>query len=152
MNHLDALGKVFGESRYRLAAAVIAVAVTPVLAITSNILSPDGLALNPFAEPVRIAMVAAIAAAMAVNGAILLHNMEMRKARGGKATMLGAVSAFFTSACPVCQPVWLVWLGLGSVTAFLSDIGPYVGAFSLAMLAVSIHYSLKSAENVCEVI
>ncbi len=152
MNHLKVLGEVFGEARYRLAAAAIAAAAVPALAITSNILSPDGLALNPFAEPARVAVVAAIAGAMAVNGAVLMHNYDMRKAAGARTTAIGALAALFTSACPVCQPVWLVWLGLGTATAFLSDIGLYFGLLSLGMLVISIHYSLKSAETVCEVV
>jgi hypothetical protein len=152
LKHLDALGKVFEGTRYRLAAAAIAVAVAPVLAITSNIVSPDGLALNPFADPLRVALVAAIAGAMALNGAILLRNMDMRRSGGGGTTVLGTAAALFTTACPFCQPVWLVWLGLGSATAFLSDVSIYVGVFSLSVLAVSIHYSLNSSENVCEAI
>ncbi len=152
MSHGDALREVFGQPKYRLAAAAIAAAAAPVLAITSNILAPDGLALNPFAEPARVALMAAIAAAMAVNGAVLLHNHDMRKSAGGRTTAIGALAALFTSACPVCQPVWLVWLGLGTGTAFLSGVGLYAGAFSLAMLLVSIHYSLKSAESFCEVV
>ncbi len=151
MNHLDALREVFSEGRYRLAALAIGAAAVPVLALTSNIFSPDGLSLNPFAEPLRIALIGAIASAMALNGAVLLRNRDMRVGEGGKAAIAGSAAAFFASACPFCQPIWLVWLGLGSATAFLAGIGMYVGAFSLSALLVSLHYSLKSTVSACEV-
>ncbi len=151
MNELEALRAVFSGWRYRAVAIALAAVLAPLLAVTSNVFSPSGLSLNPFAEPLRIALVAAIAAAMAVNGAILLRNFEMRMALGGKAAAAGSAAALFASACPVCQPVWLIWLGLGSATAFLSDISLYIGAFSLLMLLVSIRQSLRSSSNTCEV-
>ncbi len=151
MNDITALREVFAGRRYRVAAAGLAAVLIPLLAITSNILSPDGLSINPFAEPLGVVIMAAIAAAMAVNGAILLRNYDLRAALPGKAAAAGGGAALLASACPYCQPVWLVWLGLGSATAFLSAIGAYLGLLSLAMLLVSIHYSLKSAKAVCEV-
>jgi hypothetical protein len=148
--NLRLLGSILATSRYSLAFGLALIVVTPIISVTSNILVPSTLEINPGAEPLDMLLVGAIAGLIAINSAVLLHNFDMKAGinKGGPA---GALVAFFTTACPVCQPVWLVWLGLGSATAFLAEFGRYISIMSIALLGVSLHYSLKSASGVCEV-
>jgi hypothetical protein len=151
MNYLEALTRVFSNKPslwvFALATAVLGI----VLGVTSNIIVPSALDLNPVAEHAGIGVTAVIVLLMGLNTTVLFHNVTMKAAGGGGMAVLGSFGALFTTACPVCQPIWLVWLGLGSATAFLAEIGLYVGLFSIGLLLVSLHYSLKSATGTCEV-
>ncbi|MEW6036615.1 MAG: hypothetical protein AB1529_08450 [Candidatus Micrarchaeota archaeon] len=150
MIYLEPLAAVLGQWRYRTAFLALLVILLPLLSVSSSTIIPWTLELNPTAEAPKIAIMGAVASLMALNGAVLLHNYEAMKAAGGT-TALGTLAALFTSACPVCQPIWLVWLGLGSATAFLADIGLYMGLLSLGLLVFSLHNSLKAASGTCEV-
>lgn len=144
------LESVFGSGRYRLAFVIALAVLSPLLAVSSNIVVPSTLDINPGAEAPDILLVGAISVLIALNLSVLLHNLELSApVNGGGA--LGAFAALFTSACPVCQPIWLVWLGFGSATAFLAEFGRYISVLSIAMLAVSLHHSLKAASGTCEV-
>lgn len=57
---------------------------------------------------------------------------------------LGSILAFFTTSCIVCQPIWLIWLGLGSSTFFLIKLSIYLQVASILLLLVSLHLSLRS--------
>lgn len=151
MNYVKALGEVFLQNRYRLIFLVLVLVLAPIFAITSDIIVTQTLTLNPTAEPIQIALVLGIVALMAINGAVTFHNYEARKATSKSITLIGTITALFTSSCPFCQPIWLVWLGFGSATAFLANISLYLGVLSFAFLLISLHYSLKSVSNKCEV-
>ncbi len=150
MDYTKAVGDVLRQARYRVLFVILLVILAPIFAVTSDIIVPSTLELNPIADPVKIVLMVLIVTLMALNGAVLFHNYEARK-NVGKTTVLGTVGALFTTTCPVCQPIWLVWLGFGSASAFLADISIYVALLSLSLLFVSLHYSLKSVYNTCEV-
>jgi hypothetical protein len=57
------------------------------------------------------------------------------------------ITALITTACPICQPIWLVWLGLGSATAFLSEVSIYLATSSIFLLG----FSLYKSTELCEV-
>lgn len=83
---------------------------------------------------------------ISLNGTITIHNYDLKK-EYSKNSFLGGFIAFFASTCPVCQPIWLIWLGFGSVSAFLSGIGLYIGLLSIILLTISLYYSLKSVSS-----
>ena len=147
---MDTLGSIMARRRYALAFGICLLIIAPVLSVTSNIVVPSVPDINPGAEPLDIVLVGLIAALISLNAAVLIHNLDAR-AEGGKTGVVGTIAAFFTTACPVCQPIWLVWLGLGSATAFLAEYGRYVSLASIGLLGISLHYSLKSASGTCEV-
>lgn len=134
-----------------------------VVIVPSALVFTSILQINPFVELPKIGLSAIIAVLMALNSTVLLHNYrnsygknQIGNAKTGtgtdtKTTFLGGFIAMFATACPVCQPIWLVWLGFGSVSAFLADVSIYVALLSLSLLFVSLHYSLRSISNVCEV-
>ncbi len=151
MNHIKALSELFKQKKYALAFAFLLLVLAPIFAITSDILVPSTLELNPIAEMPKIVLVLGTVVLIALNLTVFFHNYEAKKNASKKTTALGAVAALFTTACPVCQPIWLVWLGLGSASAFLTDISLYVGFLSVSLLLVSLHYSLKSSSATCEI-
>jgi hypothetical protein len=121
------------------------------LAITADIVVLPGLYFNPGIEPLQLGIVALLVPMMALNGTVAFHNIEARIVAGSAGGFIGTAGALFTSACPFCQPIWLVWLGFGSATAFLAQYGALIGIGSIALLLVSLHYCIKSASGTCEV-
>jgi hypothetical protein len=80
--------------------------------------------------------------------AFQLREMSGLRAGGG-AGMAGSFLGLFATACPICQPLWLFWLGLGGVSAFLADWSIYIFAASLALLAFSVHKGLQAVTAGC---
>ncbi len=64
---------------------------------------------------------------------------------------LGGLMGTLASACPVCQPIWLFWLGFGSASAFLADWSPYILLASLALLSFSVHSGLRLVAAGCPI-
>jgi hypothetical protein len=126
-------------------------ALGALLAVTADILVVPGLYVNPGVEPLQLGIVALLVLVMALNGTVALHNIDGRTVAGSAGGLFGTAGALFTSACPFCQPIWLVWLGFGSATAFLAQYGALIGIGSIALLGISLHYGLKSASGTCEV-
>lgn len=151
MNYSKELGSIFAQSRYRIVLLICLALLGPIFAITSDIIVINTLQINSIAEPMKVLIMSLVVILMSINVTVLFHNYEIRKSTGNKITLLGIVAALFTTACPICQPIWLVWFGFGSFTAFLSDISAYVGIFSLGLLLLSLHNLLKSASSTCEV-
>ena len=150
MNYSNPIAEVLKQARYRTVFVMLLVVLTPIFAVTSDIIVPSTLELNPIADPIKIALMFMIAVLMSLNGTVLFHNYEAKKKAGKKTTVLGTIAALFTTTCPICQPIWLVWLGFGSASAFLADISIYVALLSISLLIVSLYFSLKSS-NKCEV-
>ncbi|MEW6721757.1 MAG: hypothetical protein AB1324_00690 [Candidatus Micrarchaeota archaeon] len=148
MKEAEEIVLLLSQRRYALAFAGLLAFLLPVMAVSGAVINPWTLEINLTAEPAGIAVTGAIAALMAGNGAAMLRNMDARAALGTGSTALGTAAALFTSACPICQPIWLVWLGLGSATAFLAEYGIYIGLLSVAMLALSLRSALRTS---CEV-
>jgi hypothetical protein len=152
MDYTAALSEVFSQARYQNAFVLLLFVLTPLLAITSDIFVLATMQFNPILDQFKASLMAVIVVLMSLNATVVLHNYEKRKPAMKSTTALGAtVAAFFTTACPVCQPIWLLWFGLGSATVFLAEISVYVALLSIALFVFSLHYSLKSVSNICEV-
>ena len=151
MDYLNAVTEALGKPRYRNVFVILLLVLAPIFSLTSDIIIPSTLEFNPISDPMKIVLICVIVLLMSINGSVLLHNYEARKSMGKKTTILGTLTALFTTTCPVCQPIWLVWLGFGSASAFLPNISIYVALLSISLLLVSLHYSLKSMSSVCEV-
>jgi hypothetical protein len=114
---------------------------------------------NPNILPVEAGLVLLVAILASLGftlGAFQVFELRTasRKSIGGSIIGAGAggtVLAAFASACSVCQPVWLFWLGLGSATAFLADYGLYVLLASLAILVYSLNAGLTAIVCGCPV-
>ncbi len=118
--------------------------------------APDGHALPPVSFNSSLswwdAVPTVLLAGLAALGFSIAAFQMAELSRIAPASKLGAAGGFmgaFASACPICQPVWLLWLGFGSVSAFLADWSIYIFAASLLLLAFSIHASLQAVVSGC---
>ena len=150
MNYLKALSEIFAQDKYSAAFLIILIIFVSLLTITSGFFVITTMEFNPIADPIKVFLVLTSAFLLALNSVVILHNYDQRKTAAKGTTGLGALAALFTTSCSVCQPFWLLWLGLGSGTAFLTDISIYISLLSILFLLISLHYSLKS-NNKCEV-
>ncbi len=150
MKKLQKLHAIFSSPKYGVVFLATTIVFGAIIAVTSDIIIFPSLQLNPIAQPLQIGIISIIVFLLAANTSVLVQNFDLRKDTGGKTTTLfGTAAAFFTTACPVCQPIWLVWIGAGSATAFLSDVSILIGIASIAMLLFSLNILLK--EDFCEV-
>ena len=79
-------------------------------------------------------------------------NLGMKRevaAGSSHVTAIGALTALFTSSCPVCHPLILAGLGLGCVGGLLSDLSIWIGILSALMLAISLDSSLNATTGTC---
>ncbi|MBI5046258.1 hypothetical protein HZC07_00815 [Candidatus Micrarchaeota archaeon] len=157
MRETTKLFEILSIQHYLLVLGTLAAILLPLLLISSAILVPSTAEINPVAEPVGIFLVLVIGLLMAVNWTVLLYvldsNQKTNETKIGKQSglpVVGSVVAFFGSACPICQPIWLVWLGLGSGTAFLAQYGIYISLLSIGLLIFSLRSSLQSAMGICQ--
>lgn len=147
---------MFSRGRYAALFAALFAILLPAYAVLTNILIIDPLSLNPTAKPLETSLIVAIGALASLGFTLAVFQMELhsvsKKSVGGSVLGAGAggsALAVFASACTVCQPVWLFWLGLGSVTAFLADYGIYILAASMAILLYSIDAGLAAITHGC---
>lgn len=59
-----------------------------------------------------------------------------------KSSIVGSAAGLFASSCPVCQPIWLLWLGLGPASAFLIEYNTIIAVFGIGILFFSLHRAL----------
>ncbi len=147
---IHSLRSVLSKRKYLAIFIGFLAVLLPLLAISAAIISPYGFTTNPLAEPIGIVLTILIAILMSINLTVLLHNRDSKTLVKKKTTLLGGFAAFFTTACPVCQPTWLVWLGFGSAAGFLSDVSIYIAVASIGILIFSLYNSLKCADGKCE--
>jgi len=147
MSATEALRGIISTPKYAATAIAIFIVLAPVFALTSGLIVPPSFELNAIAELPKIGMVAAIVGLLAVNVAVLRRNMDMNADSGKAVGIFGGVAGMFTSTCAVCQPVWLIWIGFGSASAFLAEISYYIGAVSIVLLAFGLNGQLKAAEG-----
>ena len=153
----DALMLVFSSRKYALLFCLLAAVLLPVYGILTDIVVFSSLSLNSTIRPLETSLVFCVAILASLGFAIAafqifeLHSVS-RKSVGGSVLGAGAggtVLAAFASACTVCQPIWLFWLGLGSATAFFADYSIYILTASVAILLYSIDSGLKAITRGC---
>lgn len=154
MNKINILWGVVSKPKYVLAAFFSSMAFWILLAATSNIMSfaPGGIEVNPLAEPGRILITIVTSVLFGLNAGVLMSGYEMKgevASATSRVTVIGALTALFTSSCPVCHPLLLAGLGLGCIGSILGDLSLWIGLFSIVMLAISLNGSLDSAAGIC---
>ncbi len=145
------LEQVFSKNGYLLLLAILLLVLVPAYLALTNVLLLNPLAVNPSAETPGTALSAILGVLSA--GGITVGVFQMREMGGvsaaSKTGLGGSVLGLFGSACPICQPVWLFWLGLGSAGAFLSDYGIYLLTASMLIVLFSLHLGLQSVASGC---
>ncbi|MFA6489402.1 MAG: hypothetical protein WCT52_01865 [Candidatus Micrarchaeia archaeon] len=158
-NWKEGLALVFANRKYSALFVVLFAVLTPVYAVLTDIVILSPLALNPGIRPLETALVFCVSVLASLGFTIAAfqifeaHSIS-KKSLGGSVLGAGAggtVLATFASACTVCQPIWLFWLGLGSATAFLADYGIYIMLASMAILLYSIDSGLAAITHGCAV-
>lgn len=156
----EGLSLVFSKRKYGLIFAALLTLLIPVYAILSDVvLLGWPPTLNPnlrFPEAPLVFLIAILAAlgfTIAAYQLLEQHSLSKKSAGGGiiGAGAGGSVIATFATACTVCQPIWLIWLGLGSSSVFLVDYGIYIMLASIALLGYSIHGGLRAIAEGCKI-
>jgi hypothetical protein len=148
VDYLQELADVLGETRYAIAFLALLAVLGILFGTIAGIVLISPIGVNQLADPLRIATTAATALLASANLAVAMRNHEIqRPASGaGSMTLLGVFMSTFVGSCPLCQPAWLFWLGLGSVSGILGAIGMIFGLASMAFLIMALKISLESGK------
>ena len=154
----EGLALLFSRRKYAALFVLLFLVLLPIYAVLTDILVISPLSLNPAIKPLETVLILAISVLAALGFTLGAFELELhavsRKSVGGSVLGAGAggsTLAVFASACTVCQPVWLFWFGLGSVTTFLADYGIYILLASMALLLYSINAGLCAVVRGCSV-
>ena len=150
MNKISRLMVILSGKKYFVVFIAGFIMMSAILSVSAGIIVLPFLEFNIVAEPLGIAAVFFIAFLSALNFSVALNVLSAIKKVMPKTFALGPALGLFTTACPVCQPAWLIWLGLGTSTAFLSDYGIYISVISIVLLLFSLNL-LLSENNKCGV-
>lgn len=151
-DYLPALGLVFSTGSYAQLFLILLIALIPFYAILTDMVVLSPLSPNPSLKPLEASLILIVAILASLGFTIAafqlreLHSIS-RKSAGGSILGAGAggsVLAAFATTCAICQPVWLVWLGLGSASVFLTDYSLYIALASILVLLYSITCGLRS--------
>lgn len=137
---------ILSENKYKAIFFIAFVITMSVFTITSDIVVLNTLSINPFVDVARVLLMGIISILIALNITVLWYRHSVRNKISPTTTVLGTVTALFTSACPICQPIWLFYFGFGSATAFLTELSWYIGFLSIALLIFSLYNSTKNCE------
>ncbi len=145
------LEQVFSKNGYLLLLAILLVILVPAYLALTNVLLLNPLGVNPSAEAGGTALSALLGVLAALGLTVAVFQVREMGAltTGAKTGFGGSIIGLFGSACPICQPVWLFWFGLGSAGAFLSDYGIYLLMASVLIVLFSLHLGLQSVAHGC---
>lgn len=146
-----ALSIVFSKRKYLWLFALLLLIFLPVYAILTGVyvLSYMGFNVNlKFFEAALVPFVAFLAALGFTIAAFQFKELPSQS-HWPKAGLIGSVLGTFSSACAICQPIWLVWLGLGSVAVILADYSAHILIASILLLLYAIHAGLESVAECC---
>jgi len=150
---------VFSKQKYVWLFFLLSAFLLPFYSVLTDIVVLSPLSINPNLKLFEVGLILFISIFAALGFTIAAFQLAelhaaSRKSIGGSILGAGAggtVLATFASACTVCQPIWLFWLGLGSTSAFLVDYSAYVLLASLAILIYSVNAGLIAVVNGCAI-
>ncbi len=107
-----------------------------------------GLLMATYMAPYRGSSDTATVALSAVTGASIAAGpagaAAAAEARGTTIGTIGGFGAFLAIGCPVCNKIALVLLGTSGALTIFAPIQPVIGAVSLALLAGTLAWRLRS--------
>ncbi len=123
------------------------VVLTPLYAsLTSIVYWTPSFGINPGAEWVRTLPILLVVVLTSLLLAITWSEpKQKRKTVNAYSGWLGSVFGFFATGCAICQPIWLVWLGLGQASLFLIDLSIWISGLSILLLLYSLHKKLNES-------
>lgn len=152
------LALVFSKPKYVWVWAAFFTFLLPIYAALTNIMILEPLSINPNLRLPETALIILVAALASVGFTVAAfsfwesRNVSKRALGGGMVGMGagGGALATFATTCTICQPIWLVWLGLGGISAFLVDYSMLIALASIAFLLYSIDSGLKQILEGCK--
>ena len=69
---------------------------------------------------------------------------------GAGRTTLGGVAAFFAIGCPICNKLVVAALGVSGALSIFAPIQPLIGAASVALLAATLVWRLRTRARRCQ--
>ncbi len=109
---------------------------------------------NSIIRPLDVLLISVIAFLAALTTTATVYRMREFKSFSKRSTagFFGTFVGFFATACPVCTPIWLSWLGVAGSFAFLTQASLYIELASIALLTVSLYLTAKAVnKKTCEI-
>jgi hypothetical protein len=145
--HGGIIKKMLSAPKYLAAFVLLFICLEAVYAVATDMLLPDWK-INPLLKVHEAILISAIAALAALSLLLIAYGRECANyAKNASIAGVGGLLGLFATACPVCQPAWLLWLGLGGATVFLVQASLFIELISIALLLVSIYYTLEAIRN-----
>lgn len=141
--------EALAEGRQKLLLAAVFAITWVVYAVFTDIIVVQDKWFNPNLKLLDASLITFIAflTSLLLAMMVFVAKNNLGETRGKKRGVLGSFIGVFATACPICQPIWLVWLGLGSQALFLVEISLYVQLASIALLLVSLHFVSQGISN-----
>ncbi|MBI5176527.1 hypothetical protein HY995_00400 [Candidatus Micrarchaeota archaeon] len=143
---IGALKGVLSSQKY-LAGFLVGFAIVLLFYAVFNdilVINPP-FSINPDVSLTSASLVLIISFLTSLLLVVFIHNAKRQISlkSSNKAGLSGSLLAAFGTACPVCQPIWLVWLGLASPALALVKFALAIQLASIVILIVSLHFSLR---------
>ena len=125
-----------------------------VYAVLTDVFVLSLMQFNPIIRQLDVLLIAIIALLAALTTTLTIYRMREFKAftKRSSTGFFGSVVGFFATACPVCTPIWLSWLGVAGSFAFLTQASLYIELASIALLAVSLYLTAQAVnKKSCEI-
>ncbi len=145
------LGQMFGNARFWLAAASISLLALVVLG------APAGIIPNPFfirTIPTRFSDVLFLLLSAPLIGLTLATyvvrpHLGGHPDRGTTRVGVGGLVAYFAIACPICNKIVLVALGVSGALNVYAPLQPIIGVISTVLLGATLLWRLRQVQRGC---
>ncbi len=136
---------VFSAPAYAALFLLIFAFLTAVYFVVTGIYAPSVGEFVSTVEPIRVVFLLLIAALSSLALTIFIYKKrEPLVCTQNAPAFLGSFAALFTTACPLCFPLLLSWVGVGGATALaISSNAVPIQLASVALLGVSIYYATR---------
>ncbi|MBI4044735.1 MAG: hypothetical protein HY392_03425 [Candidatus Diapherotrites archaeon] len=144
-----AIKEVLATPAYALGFLALTIILVPLYVILTGMLLLNPIEPNPKIEPINAFLIILIAVLSGLVIVVTLFKLKQNIAgkQSGKTGAVGSFLGLFATACPVCQPIWLIWLGLGSATAFLADYSTLIALAGTLLLLYSLHAAAQAVHK-----
>lgn len=140
---ISSLSIVFSGAKYKFLFAALLVLLTFAYFTATNVFVFGTLSLNPLLKLPDATLIFLIALFSSLGFTVFAYKFsQSAQLSHAKETAGASALGIFASACPVCQPACLAWLGFGSVSIFLTEYSTYIALASVLLLLYANYSSL----------
>ncbi len=143
---LQAIKEVLQKPKYLIGFFALFLVVGLLYSVMTGIFLVFSLEINPKLAPLNVLLLFLIAGLTSLVLTMTFFKLKQnwKTGAGEKSGLFGSIAGAFVTACPICQPIWLLWLGLGNASLFLIDLSAYIALAGIALLVFSLHKSAQS--------